>query len=70
MLLYDRQQDRKEFRLLDETITGEMNSRITSWLEENIDVNDLAHGLKSFKIDADHVQKYKESWRDTYAYAD
>ena len=42
----------------------------TSWLEENINVDDLAHGLKSFKIDADHVQKYKESWRDTYAYAD
>ena len=55
MFLYDREQNLREFRLLDKRLTKDMNTRITSWLEENADVHVLTHDLKSNVMDADNL---------------
>ena len=41
MLLYDEEENRKEFKLLNNTIPEKMRGRITSWLEDHFDVYDL-----------------------------
>lgn len=43
MLVYDKVNNVKEFKILDSGITEDVDSRIKSWLEENIDVEDMIH---------------------------
>jgi hypothetical protein len=45
MLVYDKQKNIKEYRILDSSMAEEMDRRIRSWLEENIEVDDVIHGL-------------------------
>jgi hypothetical protein len=47
MLLYDRKEDRIEFRLLDKTLTTRLSTKIQSWLEENIQISDIASGFNA-----------------------
>jgi hypothetical protein len=47
MFVYNRKANIKEFSLIDEEIPEDMNRRITSWLEKNMDVGDVLHGTKS-----------------------
>ena len=53
MFLYDRETDVKEFNLLDTEMTKDMNSRITSWLNENIGVDEVVHYLSGKQPSAD-----------------
>ncbi len=43
MLVYDKVNNVKEFKILGSGITEDVDSRIKSWLEENIDVEDMIH---------------------------
>jgi hypothetical protein len=37
MFVYDKKENRKEFRVLNKEIPKEMAKKITSWLEQNLD---------------------------------
>lgn len=53
MFLYDRETDVKEFSLLDSEMTKDMNRRITSWLNDNIGVDEVVHYLSTKQLSAD-----------------
>ena len=57
MLVYDKLKNIREYKILDSGMTEEKDRRIQSWLEENIGVEDVIHGLKSNDINADEYQK-------------
>jgi hypothetical protein len=45
MLIYDKVNNVKEFKVLGSGITEDVDSKIRSWLEENIEIEDMIHGL-------------------------
>jgi len=47
VFVYNRKANVKEFNLIDKEMNEDMTRRITSWLEKNVDVQDVIHGLKS-----------------------
>lgn len=53
MFLYDRETDVKEFNLLDTEMTKDMNRRITSWLNENVGVDEVVHYLRERQLGAE-----------------
>ena len=53
MFLYDREANVKEFSLLDNEIAKDVNSRITSWLNENVGVEEVVHYLSAKQLSAD-----------------
>ena len=57
MLVYDKVKNIREYKILDSGMTEETDRRIKSWLEENIKVDDVIHGLNSSDINADDFQK-------------
>ena len=57
MLVYDKLNNIKEYKILDSGMTEEMDCRIRSWLEENIEIDDIIYGLSSSDINADDFQK-------------
>ena len=57
MLVYDKANNVKEFKILSSGITEDVDRKIKSWLEENIEVEDMTHGLNPSDINADDFQK-------------
>ena len=57
MFVYDKLKNIREYKILDSGMTEEMDRRIRSWLEENVEVEDVIHGLNSSDINADDFQK-------------
>jgi hypothetical protein len=57
MLVYDKLNNIREYRILDSGMNEETDRRIRSWLEENIEVEDMIHGLNSSDINADDFQR-------------
>jgi hypothetical protein len=57
MLVYDKIKNVREFRILNSNINEDIEGRITSWLEENIEVDDMVHGLSSSDINADDFEE-------------
>jgi hypothetical protein len=53
MFLYDRETNVKEFSLLDREMTKDMSSRITSWLNENVGIDEVVHYLSAKRFSAD-----------------
>jgi hypothetical protein len=47
MFVYNRKTNTKKFNLIDEEMSEDVNRKITAWLEKNVDVQDVLHGLKS-----------------------
>ena len=47
MFVYNRKANIKKFNLIDEKMPEDLNRKITAWLEKNMDVEDVLHGLKS-----------------------
>jgi hypothetical protein len=45
MLVYDKLKNIREYKILTSGITEETDRRIRSWLEENLEVDDVIHGL-------------------------
>jgi hypothetical protein len=46
LFVYNREANVKEFNLIDKELTEDATRRIKSWLEKNVDVQDVIHGLK------------------------
>jgi hypothetical protein len=57
MLVYDKQKNIREYRILAFGISEETDRRIRAWLDENIAVDDVIHGLNSSEINADDFRK-------------
>ena len=53
MLTYDRERNERKFVILNAEIPKEMQDRLISWMEENIETDDIAYGLRSNILDAD-----------------
>jgi hypothetical protein len=57
MFLYDKLKNIREYKILNSGMTEEMGRQIRSWLEDNIEIDDVIHGLYSSNINADDYQK-------------
>ena len=57
MLTYDRARNERKFVILKAEISKDMQHRLTTWLEENIEVDDIAYGLRANELDADRFSK-------------
>ena len=57
MFVYDKPKNIREYKILDSGMNEEMGCQIRSWLEENIEVDDMIHGLNSNDINADDIKK-------------
>ena len=57
MLVYDKMKNIREYKILNSGMNEETDRRIRSWLEENIEVEDMIHGLNTSDINADDFQK-------------
>jgi hypothetical protein len=53
MMLYSRQENRREFRILENVFPGEIKQRIISWLEGNTEADDIFWELNANRMDAD-----------------
>lgn len=51
VFVYNREANVKEFNLIDKELTEDATRKITSWLEKNVDVQDVIHGLKPKGMD-------------------
>ena len=52
MYTYDRQEDRRNFTILNNDMSDEMSVKLKSWLEENI-FTDVISDLKSNELEGD-----------------
>ena len=50
---YDRESNKREFRLLDRNISEALGQQIRSWLEQHVDLCHMVSGLRSNRMDAD-----------------
>jgi hypothetical protein len=57
MFVYDKLNNIREYKILDSAMTEETGRQIRSWLEDNIEIDDVIHGLNSSNINADDFQK-------------
>jgi hypothetical protein len=57
MLTYRKLENRTTFKVLSTKTTEEMKRRITSWLHDHIDVEDLVCRLGSEEIDMDTLPR-------------
>ena len=55
MLTYDRERNERKFVILNAEIPKDMQDRLISWLEENVETDHIAYGLKSNELDADRL---------------
>lgn len=58
MLVYDKGRNIKEYTLPGHQLPELLVQRVTQWLEENVDVHDIAFRLVANRLDADYFQKY------------
>lgn len=57
MLIYDKNQNKKEFMLLNKDLAEEDCRKIALWLERNMEVSDIIPHLGSREIDMDRFSK-------------
>jgi hypothetical protein len=55
MFIYDRVAEIRKFVILNDKIRKQTSDKLTLWLQENVDVSHVAHGLKSNQLDADNL---------------
>jgi hypothetical protein len=53
MFIYDKKANTQEFKVLNTELPRHMNTKITSWLKENIQIDDILYGMNSNRMDAD-----------------
>ena len=58
MLLYDKRENAREFRVLSNGLSKDVSSKIKLWLEDNIDINDVNCSINENEIDADHMSEF------------
>jgi hypothetical protein len=54
---YDRNENIKKIMILDKSITQAMSSRLSSWLENNVEIDDILYHIRSEEIDIDELKK-------------
>ena len=57
MFIYDKLNNIREYKILNSGMTEEMGHQIRSWLEDNIEIDDVIHGLNSNDINPNGYQK-------------
>ncbi len=57
MLTYNKTENRTNFKVVSTKTTGEINKRITSWMDANVDVEDIICHLGSKEIDMDTLPR-------------
>ena len=57
MFTYDRNNMKKEFKILDNRMNAETSNRIKSWLIKNVESYDDICDLYAIEMDADHFAK-------------
>lgn len=57
MLVYDRERNVKEYTLLGSRLPEPLSRKLTKWLEDNVDVQDIAFGLVANRLNADCFSK-------------
>ena len=67
MFMYEREENERKFVILNTEIQKDMHDRLSLWLEENIDVDDIAYGLKSNQLDADNLDSRRLSVLSGYS---
>ena len=60
MFTYNKKGKVKRFFILERGLSTEMKGRVTSWLEENIDVDDMTHISRSGELDADNLTRHHQ----------
>ena len=55
MFIYDRVEEVRKFVILNDKMRKQTSDKLTLWLQENVDVSHVAHGLKSNQLDADNL---------------
>jgi len=53
MMLYSRKDNKREFSILERSLTGDVKKQIISWLEMNTVPDDILWELKSNRMNAD-----------------
>jgi hypothetical protein len=56
MMIYCRKDNRRDFKILDDSFSSDLNRQIISWLEENTEADDILWNLQSNRMDADRFQ--------------
>ncbi len=56
MMLYSREDNRREFMILGLSFPDDIDRQIISWLEKNTEPDDILWDLKSNRMDADRFQ--------------
>jgi hypothetical protein len=57
MFVYDRERNVKEYTLLGNRLPEGVAHKVTRWLEENVDVHDIAFRLVANRLNADYFEK-------------
>ena len=57
IFIYDRKRNVKRFIIIGNEIPDDLERKLTSWLGENIQVDDIAFGLRGNRLDADSFKK-------------
>jgi hypothetical protein len=57
LFVYDKGKNRKEIKILHEGMTEEIRRRLASWLEDNVEVDDIIHKISHKEINIDDLKK-------------
>ena len=57
ILAYDRNENIKNIKILDKDMTQDMRERLSSWLRDNVEVDDILHHIRLEEIDIDELKK-------------
>ena len=57
ILAYNRNENMKEIKILDKGITQAMSERLASWLEDNVEIDDILYHIRSEEINIDELRK-------------
>ena len=55
MFIYDRVKKVRKFVILNDKLRRQTSDKLSLWLEENVEVSHVAHGLESNLLDADNL---------------
>ena len=57
IFVYDKKKQIKSFKFVDTKIPRSIVCRLTSWLDQNVDIDDIAFGLESNNLDMESFAK-------------
>ncbi len=66
LFIYNKETNQKKFNILVTDMPRSLISSLISWLEMNIEIDDLAFGLKSNRVDVSWPQLASQSSMSSY----